>query len=386
MFYGVGVTIGAGIFALIGEVMAVAGDHAVWAFVLAGLVAGCTGFSYVLLAGAFPRAAGEAVFVKNGLGAFAGRVVGYAVVAVAITSSAVIALAFARYLSSFTGLPEPVGLVAAIAILSLIAMVGVRESVAFAAIITLLEVGTLLILILVGLPVAMQGPDSLARLAPPEWSMWPAVASGAFIAFFAFIGFEDIENMAEETREPEKTVPRAIILTLVISVAIYAAVAWVAASFPNREALVQSKAPLAAIFEQATGRSGEVIAAMATIAMVNGILVQMVMASRVLYGMSKEQLVPGWFGKLHATRQTPVRATFVVGIAILLLALFFPIISLAEATSAIMLLIFAAVNISLVKIGRQPDAAPKLRRWWWWGLPGAAIALALVAAQLITRN
>ncbi len=170
VFYGVGVTIGAGIFALIGEVLAIAGDHAVWSFLLAGVVAGFTGFSYVLLAAAYPRAAGEAVFVKNGLGNMAGRLVGYAVVAVAITSSAVIALAFARYLASFTGLYEPASLVAIMALLALIAVVGVRESVAFAALITVLEVGTLLLVIAASLAYiaaiagTVEGPQPAASL------------------------------------------------------------------------------------------------------------------------------------------------------------------------------------------------------------------------------
>ncbi len=188
--------------------------------------------------------------------------------------------------------------------------------------------------------------------------------------------------MAEETHDAARVVPLAIIITLVVSVVIYAAVAWIAASFPDRALLTTSKAPLAALYEATTGRSGAPIAAMATIAMVNGILVQMVMASRVLYGMAREQLVPDWFGALHSTRQTPVRATLVVAALTLSLALFVPLIKLAELTSLIMLLIFATVNVSLVVLGRRPDAHPGLRKWWWWGIPGAAIALGLIAAQL----
>ena len=120
------------------------------AFLVAGAVAAFTGFSYAVLANAFPRAAGEAIFVKNGIGEMAGRVTGYGVIAVAITSSAVIALAVARYAESFSGLPEPLSLVVVLVLLSGVAMAGVRESVAFAAIITVLEAGTLLIVIVAG--------------------------------------------------------------------------------------------------------------------------------------------------------------------------------------------------------------------------------------------
>jgi amino acid transporter len=385
VFYGVGVTIGAGIFALIGEVLAIAGDHAVWSFVVAGCVAAFTGFSYVLLAGAYPRAAGEAVFVKTGMGSAAGRVVGYAVVAVAITSSAVIALAFARYLQSFTGIDPSLSVVAIIAMIAVIAAMGVKESVVIAAVITVLEVGTLLIVIAVNGSIFTEGEAIARAIAPPlSQSAWASVGAGAFLAFFAFIGFEDIENMAEETHDPQRTVPLAIILTLVISVAIYSAVAVVAAAIPGRAEITNSAAPLAVLFERATGTSGAPVAMMATIAMVNGILVQIVMAARVLYGMARENLVPDWIGDVHATRQTPVRATMAIALAVLVLALFVPLLRLAELTSLVMLLVFAAVNASLYLIGCKRHAPPRLRTWRWWGTAGCIISLALAAAQLLT--
>lgn len=383
VFYGVGVTIGAGIFALIGDVLNVAGDYAVWSFMLAGLVAAITGFSYILLASAFPRAAGEAVFVKNGLGPILGGVVGYAVIAVAITASATIALAFSRYFASFTAIPEPVSLVIVIVLLSLIAMAGVRESVGFAALVTVLEVGTLLVVIVVSLPAFATVDVAVKAMSFPDAEAWPAVAAGGFLAFFAFIGFESIENMAEETHDPHRTVPLAIVLTLIISVVIYALVAMAATGFPDRTALTTSKAPLSALFASATGRSGAPIAVMATVAMVNGILVQIIMAARVVYGMANEKLMPDWLGALHATRQTPIRATFLIGLAVVLLALFVPLVKLAELTSLVMLLIFTAVNLSLVVIGGKPDAPAHLKRFRWFGIPGAAIALGMIAAQVL---
>ncbi len=279
VFYGVGVTVGAGIFALIAEIVAIAGDHAPLAFLIAGVVAAFTGLSYAVLANAYPRAAGEAIFVRHGLGDLAGRIVGYGVVAVAITSSAVIGLAFARYVQSFTGLPEPLSLVAVLIVLGAVAAAGVRESVGFAALITVLEAGTLLVVIAAGLPMVMDSPRLGDVLSLPlTWAPWTAVLAGAFVAFFAFIGFEDIENMAEETRDAARAVPLAIMLTLVISVAIYALVALVAAAYPDRDSLTASKAPLADLFAAVTGTSGTPIAVMASIAMVNGILVQVVMA------------------------------------------------------------------------------------------------------------
>jgi amino acid transporter len=267
-------------------------------------------------------------------------------------------------------------------LLALVAIAGVRESVALAGVITVLEVATLLVVAFAALPNL-----PLADAARKLWSFGvpgtsTAIAAGAFLAFFAFIGFEDIENMAEETRDASRSVPLAIVITLVISVSIYVLVAFVASAYPARGDLLVSKAPLALLFERSTGRSGTPIAAMASIAMINGILVQIVMASRVLYGMAKERLLPDWFSGLHPRRQTPVRATLLVTAAILVLALLVPLVSLAEWTSLIMLLIFTLVNVSLVVIGGRPDAQARLRRWRWWGVPGACIALALVAVQI----
>jgi APA family basic amino acid/polyamine antiporter len=192
--------------------------------------------------------------------------------------------------------------------------------------------------------------------------------------------------MAEETKNAERNVPYAIVLTLVISMVLYILLALIFASMPNREALAASKAPLAELFASATGRSGAMIATMAAIAMINGILVQIIMASRVIYGMSQEQLLPAFLGRVHAERQTPVIATSLVSAAVLLLGLLVPLRQLAELTSLAMLLVFAAVNLSLFLIGRSPTAAPKLRRWRLWGVLGTAIALALVAAQVVAQD
>jgi amino acid transporter len=382
VFYGVGVTIGAGIFALIGEIVTVSGDHAPLAFLIAGLVAAVTGVSYAILAAAYPRAAGEAIFVKFGMGEIAGRVVGLGVVAVAITSSAVIGLAFSRYVAAFAPVPEEVCVVLVLAVLGAIAVIGVRFSVGFAALITLLEVGTLVAVVIGGFPIIADTANLSRIAAVPSVAGWMPVFSGAFLAFFAFIGFEDIENMAEETRDPHRTVPLAIILTLVISVAIYMLVAAVAAALPDRAALSASKTPLATLFELATGRDGAPIAVMASIAMVNGILVQIVMASRVLYGMAREGMLPQWLGGVHAKRRTPVNATVLVVAATGAFALLVPFLQLAELTSLVMLLVFACVNLSLFLIGRHDQAPPTIRRFRLLGLVGMAVALGLVVAEI----
>lgn len=382
VFYGVGVTVGAGVFALIGEVVRVSGDHAVWAFLVAGLVAAFTALSYAVLAGAYPRAAGVAIYVKMGFGEVAGRIVGLGVVAIAITSSAVISLAFAGYLGVLTGFHSSASVFGVLALLGFVAWLGVRESVAFASLITVLEVGTLAAVVIGGFPL-LATEDAMARLVtlPLASTSLVAVFAGAFLAFFAYIGFEDIVNMAEETKDPHRAIPAAIGWTLGISVALYGLVAAVAVAFPDRQALVESDAPLALLFERTTGYPDAPIAAMASIAMINGILVQIVMASRVLYGMAREGMIPAALGRLDEKRATPALAIALITAAILVLALFVPFLRLAGLTSFMMLLIFAAVNASLYLVGARPGAAEKLRRWRFWGLFGAVISLGLAAME-----
>lgn len=382
VFYGVGVTVGAGIFALIGEILGLAGDAAPMAFLLAGLIAGATGISYAVLVRVFPLAGGDAVFVSRGIGPFLGRLTGIAVSLTGVISSAVIALAFAGYAGTLIPLPEPALVVLIVALLTAVSVWGVRQSVMLAAVITVLEVGTLIIVIIAGLPLLADLPPlpSMIGLGGGLAGFAPVMA-GAFIAFFAFVGFEDIENMAEETVDPVRTAPRAIVWTLAVTLVIYVLLALVAVATPGRDLITGSSAPLAVMFNQITGVDHGPIAMMAAIAMVNGILVQILMASRTLYGMANEGLVPAWFGKVSPVRRTPLRATLAVAAAIIVLALAFPLVGLAQATSIIVLGVFFLVNLSLWFLGGSGEH-PALARWRWWGLAGAALSAAIPAFQL----
>ncbi len=382
VFYGVGVTVGAGIFALIGEILAIAGDQAPLAFLLAGLIAGATGLSYALLVRIFPRAGGEAVFVNRGIGPLAARLVGIGVVITGIVSSAVIALAFAGYAGTLVPIPAPMLTLSIIVLLALIAWWGVRESVFFAAAITLLEVGTLVVIAVAAVPLFADAGKLAGAFTPPsQLAAWAPILSGAIVAFFAFIGFEDIENMAEETVDPVRTAPRAILLTLGITVVVYVILASVAVLAPDREAITGSSAPLAVLFETVTGMRGEAIVVIAAVAMINGILVQIVMASRVLYGMATEGLLPRFLAGLDPNRRTPARATALVAAAITVLALSFPLLRLAELTSLVTLGVFALVNLSLFRLAtRMPEA--RLGRWRSWGLAAALLCAGMAAWQI----
>lgn len=381
VFYGLGVTVGAGIFALIGEIVGLAGDHAPLAFLLAGLIAAATARSYALLAPRFPKAGGATVYAHEGLGPTAGRVVGIGLAITGTVSSAVIAIAFAGYAGTLLGLPQWLLAPACVAVLAAVACIGVRESVAFAAGITILEVGTLVVVAAVGLPVLADG-EVLARLATPPAGRveLDIVVAATAVAFFAFIGFEDIVNMAEEAKAPERTMGPAIAITLATSTALYVVIAMVAAAIPDRETISESDAPLADLFAILTGFPAAPVSTIAAIAMVNGILVQMLMVSRVLYGMANDGLLPPWIGAVSKSRRTPVRATLMTAAAIAVLAAIAPMVGLAQATGYVTLAVFAAVNVSLYRLASRPTwRGPGHVRWW--GVAGAALSLGLIGYE-----
>ncbi|MEO1702522.1 MAG: amino acid permease [Pseudomonadota bacterium] len=384
VFYGLGVTIGAGIFALIGEVVRLAGDQAPLSFLAAGITAGLTGVSYALLVRIFPRAGGEAVFVHNGLGPLPARLAGYGIVVTAIISSAAISLAFGGYVASLTAWPVTPLAIAVIIFLAAIAGYGVMLSVSFAAAITILELGLLVVVAFLGTPALLSPETQIAPSFAPNPGALSGILGGALLAFFAFIGFEDIENMAEETRDPVYVLPRAIFWTLGITITIYVAIALVAVHAVDRTSLLNSSAPMATVFESVTGLDGRPVAAIAAFAMINGILVQMLMAARVLYGMAREGLAPAWLGAVSENRKTPARATWIVALSVTAFAALFPLAGLAATTSFVTLSIFTLVNVSLFTIGRRHD--DKLtRRLAPLGLVAAAVCIALMGWNLIVN-
>jgi len=255
------------------------------------------------------------------------------------------------------------------AALVLLAIIGVKETLIVAAAITLVEVGILCVVVFLGLPSVFENAVLTQALTPAmNWTEWSPVFAGAIIAFFAYLGFEDIVNMGEETVDASTTAPKAIFLTLAITVSIYFLVSLVAVSLPDRDALVGSPAPLTYMFEELSGRGGGWLSSAASLAMLNGILVQIVMASRVIYGMARDNNPHSWLAAISASRGTPTRAILMVASLILVVALTLPILRLAQLTSLILLTVFALVNFSLWRLGGSDAAHPKFRRWRWWGL------------------
>ena len=350
--YGLGVTIGAGIYVLVGATAAKAGFFAPVSFLLAAGVVAFTGFSYAELGTRYPVSAGEAAYVRNGFNSRAlALIVGLMVVASGVVSSAAISIGATAYIGHLVPLSPIMLTVLIILILGLAAGWGILESVTMAAVFTLLEIAGLVFVVVYGV---MLKPDLLSdfgSLIPPlELGAWTGIVSAGLLAFFAFVGFEDIANVAEEVKNPRKTLPRAIILTLVVASVTYLMVVSVVVLVVPMDKLVISAAPLALVFADAGGVTRGVFTLIASIATINGVLIQMIMASRVLYGLASQGNLPEKLTYIHPVTRTPVVATIAVVTIIMVLALFVPIAALAERTSQIVLIVFMIVNLALLRL------------------------------------
>jgi basic amino acid/polyamine antiporter, APA family len=360
VFYGLGVIIGAGIYVLVGSVVSVAGEAAPWSFVLAGVLAGLTGLCYAELAVRFPEAAGAAAYVKEAFGSDRlSQLAGLAVAAVVVVSTASIARGSVGYIQVFLAWPGAAIAGGVVVLSAAIACLGVRESVGLAAAMTLVEIGGLLLVVAAGWPALQALPERIGELMPAlDAGALAGVATGAFLAFFAFIGFENLANMAEEARRPERSLPRAILISLGLSTLLYALVTAVTLLALPQEELAASSAPLLLVAEEAEWFSTDLFAAIALVAVANGVLIELVMLGRLLYGMARRGWLPAWLGEVHPRLRTPIPATLGGGAAVFVLTVAVPFLHLVALTSTITLLVFALVNLALWRLQRrQPRSA-----------------------------
>lgn len=375
--YGVGVMVGAGIYVLVGAVAAEAGVWAPLAFVLAGVIAAPTALSYAEFSTRLPEAAGEAIFVARGLNLpWLGTLVGLALVAAGAVSAAAVLRGGVGYLGAVTGLPFTPSVVVIGLLLLAVAILGVFESLALAALFTVIEVAGLAMVVFAGFTAAPS----------PDWAaggtlIWSGVMAGAVLAFFAFIGFEDIVNMAEEVRTPERILPRAILLSLAITSALYALVSIAAVRAVPLATLGASEQPLALVWQAGQGGSAAFLSLIAVAAALNGVLAQVVMASRVLFGLGRRSNALAGFHHAHPRFGTPVRATVLIGVVVIAGAILLPVAELAEVTSALLLGVFVLVNAALIAMKRT---SPEARFRVPMAVPvfGLTASLAALAASL----
>jgi len=387
VLYGLGVTIGAGIYALIGEVASVAGYFAPISFLIASLMAGFTAISFAELCARFPQAAGAALYVKQGFSSeYFSTIVGLLVITAGLVSAAALVNGFVGYLHQFIDLERTIAIVLVTLVLGIIAVWGIAESVTIASLITVISIGGLLLVVVVSGEALSTFSVRWTELIPPiDLTSWHGIYLGAILSFYAYIGFEDMVDVAEEVNEVKRNLPLAILLTLGVTTLIYMLIMVTAVLTLSPAELASSEAPLAQIYEHHTGEKAVIIIIIGMFSIINGALIQMIMASRVLYGLSSRGQLPDFLGVVHHRTRTPHFATAVATVIVLIIALLGSLASLAEATSVIMLTIFSIVNLALWRIKRRAPNPVDVRTFpIWIPIIGFFVSFAFVLSEIIS--
>ncbi|GGQ35497.1 APC family permease [Streptomyces mutabilis] len=356
-FFILGDVLGAGVYVLVGQVAADAGG-AVWVpLAVALLLAMLTAASYAELATKYPRAGGASHYATRAFGPFAGFVAGFCMLAAGIVSVAALARGFGGdYLSEFVTLP--VGLVAVLflAVLALVNARGIKESTRANVAATVVEVGGLLVIVALGGWLLLRGDGDVGRLGQlgtPEKGAAAAVLSGSVLAYYSFVGFETSVNVAEETRDPRRSYPRALFGALATAGAVYVLVGVAASVAVPTARLAGSSGPLLEVVEEAGGVSTRLFSAIALVAVANGALLTGIMSSRLAYGMAKDGLLPAALTKVLPGRRTPWAAIAVTTLLSMLLALTGSVATLASTLVLLLLVVFLMVNTAVLVLRRD---------------------------------
>ncbi|WP_182111281.1 MULTISPECIES: APC family permease [unclassified Actinotalea] len=352
-----GDVLGAGIYALVGEMAGVAGG-AVWlAFALALLMALLTACSYAELVTKYPRAGGSAVFAERAfrhpLVAF---LVGFSMLSAGVVSAAGLALAFAGdYLGAFVDVPVPVTAIVFLVLVALLNARGIKESLGANVAMTLIETAGLVLVIVVGAIVLGRGDGAgVGPLEVPEGTTaGAAVLGSALIAFYSFVGFETSANLAEEVRDVSRVYPRALFWSMVTAGVVYLAVGYVAPAVVAPQTLSESSGPLLEVVEAFGGIPPQLFAVVALIAVANGALLTMIMASRLAYGMADRGLLPRVLGRVLPGRRTPWVAIAVTTLVAIVLALTGELVDLAATVVLLLLVVFLSTNVAVLVLRRE---------------------------------
>jgi APA family basic amino acid/polyamine antiporter len=353
--YGVGNILGAGIYALIGQVVGITGNMSWVSFILAAVIGALTGLSYAELSAMYPKSAAEFVYTEE---AFKIRIIsfllGWIIIFSGLFSATTVAFGFAGYLASLIGIPSnliiiPIG-IALIIILSIINYIGIKTSTSTNIIFTLIEAAGLIFIIIIGIPHF----GSVNYIELPLGSSFFVIFSSVALIFFAYIGFEDIANIAEEVKNPAKNLPRAIIYSLIITTILYALTAISVVSVLDYATIASSQEPLATVALEAIGPIGSyLISFIALFATANTILIMLIVTSRMMYGMARDKALPISLSKISKKHKTPFISVFLT--MALVIGMFFMggIEPVARATVFGVLINFILVNISLIALRKK---------------------------------
>jgi APA family basic amino acid/polyamine antiporter len=352
--YGVGLILGAGIYVLIGEAAGFAGNTLWISFILGGIVAAFAGLSYSELTALFPRAAAEYVFVKEGFRSdFIGFIVGWLTILTSIIVAATVALGFGGYMEELTNIPIIISALAILGILSFVNFIGIKESAWANTIFAIITIAGLGIIIVIGFSFPME--------TEIDYFENPLGFSGIILAFvlvfFAFIGFEDMANVAEEVKRPQRTIPRAIMLSVLITTIIYIFVSFASIRIVGWEQLAESSAPLAFVAEQRLGNQGHfVLSIIALFATASTILITLVAGARIFYGMARDGSLPNKLALIHHKTKTPWLAVILIFVTAIGFSFIGDIVIVANIVVFAVVVTFAMINLSVILLRyTRPD-------------------------------
>ncbi len=352
--YGVGLILGAGIYVLIGEATGFAGNSVWISFILGAIVAVFAGLSYAELTALFPRAAAEYVFVKKAFkNNFIAFIIGWLTAITSMIVAATVALGFGGYFSQFIDIPIVVTAIILLGILSFVNFIGIRESAWANTIFAIITIGGLGLIIVLGF--------TFETTEPIDYFEAPNGMTGIILAFvlifFAFIGFEDMANVAEEVRKPQKTIPRAIMLSILITGVIYVLVSLAAVRVVNWAELGESAAPLAEIAQTSIGVGGGItLSLIALFATASTVLITLVAGARILYGMAKDNSLPSILGIVHSKTKTPWIAVIVILVTAVGFSFIGDIVIIANIVVFAVVITFAMINLSVILLRYvEPD-------------------------------
>ncbi|MGW0521807.1 APC family permease [Crossiella sp. NPDC003009] len=377
--------LGAGVYVLVGKVAGQSGG-AVWApLLLAWCLAMLTAGSYVELATKYPRAGGAAHYAQRAFGPFAAFMVGFCMLAAGVVSVAALALGFAgEYLSQFVTLPTVLVAGVFLAALGLLNARGIKDSLRANMAATVVEVGGLLLVIVLGIVVIARGeadPGRLVQFGTAEHGPLSAVLAGAVLAYYSFVGFETSVNVAEETKDPRRAYPRALFGALAFAGVVYVAVGSIAAAVVPPEVLSTSSGPLLEVVRLAGGVPTWLFGLIALAAVANGALLTGIMSSRLAYGMARDGLLPAVLARVLPRRRTPWVAIVATTVTSLGLALTGDVASLASTLVLLLLVVFFAVNIAVLVLRRDEVEHDHFRIASVFPVLGA-VSCVLLAAQV----
>lgn len=340
---GVGIILGAGIYVLIGKAAGLAGNGLWLSFILAALVSSFTGLSYAELSSRFPKAGAEYVYIEKSFGRTLAWLVGWLIIVGCIIGAATVAIGFANYFSAIFHTPVMLTAFTLLVICGLILIAGIKESAFFTILFTLIETSGLIIIIFIGLPYI--GSIDYLQFA----NGIKGVIEAGVLIFFAYIGFESITRLAEETKNAEKNIPRAVILSIAITTIIYILVGISAISVVPWQELAQAEAPLALVAQRVFGmKSFLILSVIALFSTFNTVLAILLSASRLVYGIAEFKALPRIFLSVSRKTHTPWASIVAVVLSSMAFLLLGDIKTVANLTNFTIFITFILVNAAVI--------------------------------------